>query len=182
MKTFYAKNRREWRAWLRKHAATSSEIWLIYYKKDSGRPRVPYQDAVEEALCFGWIDGQIKRVDAECFAQRFTPRKPHSRWAPSNVERAERMIAEGLMTPAGLAAYEVEGRREVQPHPKELPNHIEAVFKKHKTAWANFQAFPRYYRRMTTAWVASAKKEETQLKRLEKLMEFSQRNQRIQFM
>ena len=105
MKTTYAKDRREWRTWLQKNHDKCDEIWLIYYKKDSGKPRVPYEDAVEEALCFGWIDGKIKKIDEACFAQRFTPRRPRSSWNETNIQRAERLIAEGKMTPTGLAAF-----------------------------------------------------------------------------
>ena len=182
MNTVYVKNRTEWRRWLRKNAARCQEIWLIYYKKDSGKPRIPYDDAVEEALCFGWIDGKAVKIDASCYAQRFTPRKPKSQWSPSNLERAGRMIAEGKMTPAGLDAFRPERRRELPVHPTALPKDLERRFKKDAAAWKNFQNFPPYYRRMTAGWVASAKKEETRLKRLAKLVEFSARNERIEFM
>lgn len=180
MKTLYAKDRREWRAWLEKNHDKYSEIWLVYYKKVSGKPRIPYEDAVEEALCFGWIDGKTKKVDEACFAQRFTPRRPRSLWNETNIQRAERLIAAGKMTPAGLAAFHSKQRRE--PLADEMPKNLEAKFRKQSTAWKNYENFPPYYRRMTARWVADAKKEETRLGRLEKLMEFSARNERIKFM
>jgi uncharacterized protein YdeI (YjbR/CyaY-like superfamily) len=182
MKTVYAKDRREWRAWLQKNHDQCDEIWLIYYKKDSGRPRVPYEDAVEEALCFGWIDTKIKKIDEARFAQRFTPRKVRSPWNKDNIQRAERLIAAGKMAPAGLAAFNSDQRRETPVLPTQMPKDLEARFRKQSTAWKNYENFPPYYRRMTSGWVASAKKEETRLSRLEKLIEFSARNERIKFM
>ena len=93
--TFYAKTRKEWRTWLEKNHDSKKEIWLIYYKKHTGKPNVPYDESVEEALCFGWIDGILKRIDDERYARRFTPRRKGSIWAPSNVERVANMIKEG---------------------------------------------------------------------------------------
>jgi uncharacterized protein YdeI (YjbR/CyaY-like superfamily) len=182
MKTFYAKDRREWRVWLQKNHGKCEEIWLVYYKKDSGKPRVPYEDAVEEALCFGWIDGKVKKVDEACFAQRFTPRQPRSSWSKANIQRAERLIAEGKMMPAGLAALNSNQRRETPVLPSEMPKELEAKFRKQSGAWKNFDNFPPYYRRLMAGWVASAKKDETRLSRLEKLIEFSARNERIKLM
>src|SRR5712691_5595492 len=101
-RTLYAKNRGEWRAWLAKHHQTTAEIWLIYYKKHSGKPRIPYNDAVEEALCFGWIDSILKPIDASRYAQRFSPRRPTSRLSAMNRERVRRLIASGRMTKSGL--------------------------------------------------------------------------------
>src|SRR5579864_405114 len=182
MKTVYAKDRREWRTWLRKNHDKCDEIWLVYYKNESGKPRVPYEEAVEEALCFGWIDGKIKKVDQARFAQRFTPRRPRSSWNETNIQRAERLIAEGKMTPAGLAAFQSEQRRETAVLPTEMPHELEAKFRAQTTAWNNYRNFPPYYRRMTAGWVASAKKEATRLGRLEKLIDFSARNEQIKFM
>lgn len=101
-KTFYARDRKEWREWLSKNHDKEKEIWLIYYKKASGKKSISYNDAVEEALCFGWIDSIEKSLDSERFAGRFTPRKPNSNWSKSNRERVKRLIREGKMTEAGL--------------------------------------------------------------------------------
>ncbi len=104
MKTLYVRNRKQWRAWLQKNHDKEKEIWLIYYKKSSGKPSISYNDAVEEALCLGWIDSIEKGLDAERFAGRYTPRKPKSNWSLSNRERARRLIASGLMTSSGRKA------------------------------------------------------------------------------
>ena len=103
-KTFYAKNRKEWRNWLDKNHKKEKDIWLIYYNKKSGKPRVEYNDAVEEALCYGWIDSIIKNIDEEKFSQRFTPRNPKSKWSESNLERVRRLKKENKMMPSGLAS------------------------------------------------------------------------------
>jgi uncharacterized protein YdeI (YjbR/CyaY-like superfamily) len=182
METVFAKDRAEWRRWLAKNFARSEEIWLVFYKKASGKQTVSYDHAVEEALCFGWIDGMKRKVDEQCYAFRFTPRTAKSAWSKSNLERVERLIADGRMMPAGLKAYRASDRREVAPLPAAMPKALEDKFRKERTAWANYQKFPPGYRRMTAGWVASAKKEETQIKRLDKLIEFSARNERIEFM
>jgi uncharacterized protein YdeI (YjbR/CyaY-like superfamily) len=182
METVFAKDRAEWRRWLAKHFARSDEIWLVFYKKASGKQTVPYDHAVEEALCFGWVDGMKRKLDEECYAFRFTPRKARSAWSKSNLQRVERLIADGQMTAAGLKAYNSVDRRETAPMPTNLPQGLEEKFRKQRAAWANYQKFPPGYRRVTAGWVASAKKEETQIKRLQKLMEYSGRNQRIEFM
>jgi uncharacterized protein YdeI (YjbR/CyaY-like superfamily) len=182
METVLAKDRAEWRRWLAKNFARSDEIWLVFYKKASGKQTVSYDHAVEEALCFGWVDGMKKKLDEECYAFRFTPRKARSAWSKSNLQRVERLIADGKMTPAGLKAYNSDHRREVAPLPTALPQALEEKFRQQRAAWANYQKFPPGYRRMTAGWVVSAKKEETQIKRLEKLMEYSGRNERIEFM
>jgi uncharacterized protein YdeI (YjbR/CyaY-like superfamily) len=182
VETVFAKDREEWRRWLNKHHARAEEIWLVFYKKDSGKPTVSYDHAVEEALCFGWIDGMVKRLDEECYAQRFTPRNPKSAWSKSNIQRVERLMANERMMPAGLEAYNTGHRREVPPQPTEMPKPLEDRFRRQRAAWENYQKFPPGYRRVTAGWVASAKKEETRMKRLEKLIEFSVRNERIEFM
>src|SRR5260370_30597735 len=105
-KTIYAANRDQWRAWLEKNHTTETEIWLIYYKKSSARARVPYDHAVEEALCFGWVDSLVKRIDDEKYAQKFTPRKNHAKWSEPNKKRARAMIKMGKMTDAGLAVID----------------------------------------------------------------------------
>ena len=182
METVFAKDRAEWRKWLAKNFERADEIWLVFYKKASGKPTVSYDHAVEEALCFGWVDGMKKKLDEECYAFRFTPRKPRSPWSRSNIDRVGRLIAEGQMMPAGLKAFNSGKGREVPPMPTEFPKHLEDKFRKQRAAWANYEKFPPGYRRMTAGWLASAKKEETRIKRLEKLMEYSARNERIEFM
>jgi uncharacterized protein YdeI (YjbR/CyaY-like superfamily) len=181
MKTFYARNRAEWRAWLEKNGASESEIWLVYYKKNSGKPRMEYEEAVQEALCFGWIDGMEKGLDEQSFMQRFTPRKPDSKWSDSNIARMKTLIASGVMTPAGLAVFTGHETRRVEAKPTELPAELQKKFRNAKRAWSNFQDLPPGYQRMTIGWVASAKKEETRLKRLEELIAASARNEKLEF-
>lgn len=182
MEMVFAKNRAEWRRWLARNHTLVAEVFLAFYKKSSGKQTVSYEEAVEEALCFGWVDGMKKGLDAECYAFRFTPRKAKSAWSKSNLARVERLIAQGKMMPAGLAAYHSGDRREVALLPTEMPKPLEEKFRKQRAAWANYEKFPRGYRRMTAGWVASAKKEDTRSKRLEKLIEFSARNERMEFM
>ena len=165
-----------------KNSKNSEEIWLLYYKKSSGKPRISYEDAVEEALCFGWVDSKIKKIDEERYAQRFTPRKPRSRWSASNIRRAKKLIRERKMTAAGLEAFNPHDTRKAAPMPTELPKDLEENFIKQVKAWDSFNRFPPSYRRITIGWVASAKKEETKLKRLKQLTDFSAENKRIRFM
>jgi uncharacterized protein YdeI (YjbR/CyaY-like superfamily) len=180
METLYVEDRSKWRAWLEANSQRATEVWLVYYKKDTGRPRVDYGDAVEEALCFGWIDSKIRKLDGARFAQLFTPRKPQSKWSASNIARAKRMIQEGKMTAAGLKVY--DPRNQTSAHPTQLPGPLEKQFRREKKAWENFQRFTPSYRRMTIGWVASAKQEETQLRRLRRLIAESAANRRIKFM
>jgi uncharacterized protein YdeI (YjbR/CyaY-like superfamily) len=180
MKTLYAKDRGKWRSWLQRNAGRCREIYLICYKKSSGKKRIAYADAVEEALCFGWIDGRVNKLDEERYVRRFTPRRPASRWSGLNLKRAKKLIAEGRMTAAGLAVF--YPKQKTTARPTQLPGDLEQKFRKHKNAWKNFQDFPPFYRRMTIAWVASAKKEETRLRRLQQLVERSDQDRRIKFM
>ena len=183
MSRLYVKYRAEWRTWLEKRHSKCDEVWLVYYKKSSGKPRIAYEDAVEEALCFGWIDGKIRKIDEACYEQRFTPRRPRSFWNRSNIQRAERLIELGKMTPAGPTVFQHHRSHETPSLPTEIPKDLEAKFRKRSTAWKNFQGFPKYYRRMTIGWVAGAKKkEETRLSRLKRLIAFSMRGERIKFM
>jgi uncharacterized protein YdeI (YjbR/CyaY-like superfamily) len=179
METVFAKDRAEWRRWLGKNSARTAEVWLVFYKKATGKACVSYDHAVEEALCFGWIDGTKKKLDEECYAFRFTPRTAKGAWSKSNLGRVERLIADGKMMPEGLKVFNSDKRKEVEPLPTEFPKDIEERFRQRRAAWANYEKFPPGYRRLTAGWVASAKKEETRLKRLEKLIDFSSRNERI---
>ena len=174
------KSRAEWRSWLKKNGPVEKEIWLVYYKKASGKVRISHDEAVEDAICFGWIDGKRNKLDEERFIQRFTPRKPESRWSAINIERAKKLIAENKMTPDGAAVFHPE--RKIEAHPTDLPDALLKEFQCHTKAWRTFQGFPPYYQRMTIAWVATAKKEETQRKRLQQLIESSCESKRITFM
>lgn len=179
MKILYVEDRSKWRAWLEANSSTAGEVWLGYYKKELGRPCVDYGESVEEALCFGWIDSKIKNFDESRFARLFTPRKPRSRWSASNIARAEKMIREGKMTAAGRRVYDPSNLTPAKP--SQLPAHLEAQFQKEKKAWECFRQFPSGYQRMTIGWVASARQEETQLRRLRQLIAESAANRRIKF-
>ena len=160
-KTFYVKRRREWRAWLAKHHGTAPEIWLIYYKKHSGKPRIPYNDAVEEALCYGWIDSITKTVDGDRWAQRFSPRRPTSRLSAMNRERVRRLIASGRMTKAGLQRIEhvFDERSDTkQQRDWELPKDILRRLMRDPATWKNFQRFPQSYKRIRVGWIAAARR------------------------
>lgn len=159
-KTFYAKNRREWRAWLARHHATAPEIWLVYYKKHSAKPRIPYNHAVEEALCYGWIDSILKPIDGDCYAQRFSPRRSTSRLSAMNLERVRRLIAVGRMTQAGLEGikHAFDHTKDTKPNSKwVMPADIRARLKRDPAAWKNFQRFPTSYKRIRIGWIAAAR-------------------------
>ena len=153
-RTFYAKNRRQWRSWLAKHHKTHDEIWLIYYKKESGKPRVPYSDAVEEALCFSWIDSIAKPLDRNRWAQRFSPRRPKSNLSPMNRERVRRLLKAGQMTRAGLEALRSHGvGRTAGSRRLVIPADILEHLKRDPVVWRNFKRFPASYKRIRIGWI-----------------------------
>jgi uncharacterized protein YdeI (YjbR/CyaY-like superfamily) len=171
--TFYAKTRSEWRSWLEKHHDKEPKIWLIYYRKATGKPRISYDDAVEEALCFGWIDSIEKGVDEETFAQRFSPRKPKSNWSVLNLERMKMLIEKGLMTPAGLKYYPGETEFKIAPD-------ILKELKRDNVVWENFQKFPDTYQRIRIGFIEGARKrpEEFQ-KRLNYFLKMTKQNKKF---
>src|SRR3954469_4129956 len=141
--------RKAWRAWLEKNHARKKEIWLVYAKKKSGKGRVAYSDAVEEALCFGWIDGTLKSIDADFFTQRFSPRRSaKSQLSETNKERVRRMIRAGLMTPAGMEKIRARMNEEFVLAPD-----IVRALKRDPKAWKNFQRFPKWYQRVRVGWL-----------------------------
>lgn len=180
----YVTTRDEWRTWLAAHHETEREVWLIYCRKHSGKPRIPYDDAVEEALCFGWIDSIVQRIDDERFAQKFTPRKNTKRWSPSNLERVRRLIRNGLMTDAGLEKIDPSVTRQPPParadeDENEVPEFVERAFRANARAWKNFNGLAPSYRRQYVGWIASAKREQTRVKRLSEAIELLERNQKL---
>lgn len=184
LKSLYVTDRAAWRAWLEENHAREREVWLVYYKKHTNRARIPYDDAVEEALCFGWIDSTVRKVDEERFLQKFTPRKSKSNWCESNVKRARRLIAEGLMTKAGLDAI-AEGALDVEFEPKpkskevEVPRFIADALKKTKHAWENFGALAPSYRREYIGWITEAKRPETRERRLAEAARLLSENKKL---
>ena len=166
----------EFRAWLRAHHTSEREALLGFFKKRSGGASFTQAQAVEEALCFGWIDGHVKALDENRYTARFTRRTPHSIWSAVNIRRAERLIAEGRMEPPGLAVFSGRdprqaGKYSFENEPQSLAEADEARFREHPAAWAFFQAQPPSYRRTAIWWVVSAKKEETRQKRLATLIQ-----------
>jgi uncharacterized protein YdeI (YjbR/CyaY-like superfamily) len=172
------------RAWLADHHATVRELLVGFHKKGTGLPSITYPEALDEALCFGWIDGVRRNVNETSYTIRFTPRKQRSRWSAVNIRHAERLIADGRMRPAGHAAYERRhdaGLREYsyEATPRELTEAYRRRFAAKKRAWAFFQAQPPGYRRVAQFWVMSAKREETRRKRLDILVSYSAGGERI---
>ena len=169
----------EFRAWLEEHHEGANELWVGFYKKGSGRPSITWPESVDEALCFGWIDGLRRSIDDERYVIRFTPRKSRSTWSLVNIRRVEELSRLGRMRPAGLRAF--EARREKasgtysyeQRYAATLDPDGEKRFRANRRAWDFFQAQSPSYRRAATWWVVSAKKEETRRKRLATLIEDS---------
>ncbi len=184
LKIQYFKSASEFRCWLEVNDARLSEVWVGFYKKDSGKGGLTYAEAVDEALCFGWIDGLKKRVDELSYTHRFTPRKPKSNWSRINIQHAERLKKAGRMTPAGLEAYaarepERSGVYSFENAPRKLAAADEKQFKADKTAWEFFQQQPPGYQRLAIWWVVSAKKPETRARRLGQLIADSRHAHRL---
>jgi uncharacterized protein YdeI (YjbR/CyaY-like superfamily) len=172
------------REWLERHHAKADVLWVGYYKRGSGKPSMTWPESVDEALCYGWIDGVRKGIDDVTYAIRFTPRKPGSIWSSLNISRAQALIERGRMQPAGLKAY--QARREnksgiysYEQRSVDLEEPYNRLLKKDEAAWCFFETQPASYRKAVSWWVISAKKEETRLRRLEKLMGYSARGQRL---
>jgi len=159
-KTLYVKNRTAWRKWLKQNYKTAKDIWLIYYNKNSGKPKIPYNDAVEEALCFGWIDSTTKKIDKESFAQRFTPRNPKSNYSQLNKERLifllkKKMVIASVINTLG----DIENEKFV------FPTDILKEIKKNKEAWKNLQNFSDAYKRIRIAFIDGSRKRPDEFKK-----------------
>jgi len=150
--TLYVTNRDEWRDWLEKHCKSASEIWLVSYLKKTGKPSVPYNDAVEEALCFGWIDSIVKKLDQDRYAQRYTPRKTGSGYSQTNKERLKKLIEQGKVMPEVLAGLDEIGLEDF-----EYPADIVAALQENEQAWKNFQRYSGSYRRIRIAYIDVAR-------------------------
>jgi uncharacterized protein YdeI (YjbR/CyaY-like superfamily) len=178
-------DRHDWRSWLEKNHETKREAWLIFYKKHTGTPNVTYDDAVEEALCFGWIDSIIKRIDHEKFARKFTPRKLNSRWSGSNKKRATKMINEGKMMKTGLELI-VQAKNcgewnRTCPTRKDLaiPEYFEKALKSNEKALNTFNKLGTSYKRQYIGWVNNAKKEETRKRRLSEAIRILEKGEKL---
>ncbi len=174
-----------WQKWLEEHHADTRELWVGFYKRDSGRLSITWPEAVDGALCFGWIDGVRKSIDETSYKIRFTPRRRRSVWSAINIKRAAELSTKGLMHPAGVAAFEKRETKRSEIYSYEqrqsvkLPVEYEKKFRESSVAWEFFQAQAPWYRRTSSFWVISAKKEETRLKRLGQLIHDSERRRTI---
>ena len=164
--TLDVRTREQWRTWLRKRHASSPGIWFVFHKKHSGVACVSYEDAVREALCVGWIDSLVKRLDDDRYALKFTPRKPDSKWSDLNRRRWAELKAAGALTAKGLAAAPTENRYAPRPTIPVLPAYIAKAFKSSPKAWRFFQTLPPTARRQYVVWIHVAKRPETRDKRL----------------
>ncbi len=173
--TLYIINRKDWRSWLKKNHKNKKEIWLIYYKKHAKNPRISYDHAVEEALCYGWIDSTVKKIDEERFAQRFTPRRENSPFSEINKERIRRMIKAGKMTEFGLIKLKEKLDKKII-----ISKDIFKVIKKDKTTWDNFQNFPEHYKKIRIAFIeGSRNRPEEFQKRLKHFLKMTSKNKKF---
>lgn len=166
----YLTNRKDWRKWLEKNYNKKEGIWLLYYKKHTKKPTIPYDDAVEEALCFGWIDSKVKRIDEETYKQRYTPRNLRSVWSQNNIARVQKMIQQKKMTPSGLAKYNYALEHDlIAPLTKDappIPNDLIAELKKEPIAEKHFNEAAPSYKLIYIYWITRAKHDETRKRRI----------------
>jgi uncharacterized protein YdeI (YjbR/CyaY-like superfamily) len=177
----YAQDRTAWRTWLEENYAASSGVWLIYYKKASDKPSVSYDEAVEEALCFGWIDSRVNPLDEERYMQVFSPRRPKSSWSKVNKQRVETLIEQGLMTAAGLEKIDAakrDGSWIVLDAIEDLqfPADLLQALRANTTAYDNFMAFSNSSKKNILRWIESAKRPATRLKRIEQTVTLAAQN------
>jgi uncharacterized protein YdeI (YjbR/CyaY-like superfamily) len=183
---FNASDRAQWRAWLEANHQTSPGVWLVHYKKESGKSRVSYDESVEEALCFGWIDSVANTIDELTYKQLFSPRKPKSNWSKVNKERIEKLLSQGLIHPAGLAKIELakqtgtwDALNEVEQllEPDELKQALDAI----PLARQNWDAFSRSTKRGILEWILNAKRPETRANRIQQTAEQAAQNIKANF-
>ncbi len=179
--SFHPKTRAEWREWLENNHARTTGLWIISYKKATGKPRVEYDEAVEEALCFGWVDSKTNALDEERSMLWFAPRKPGTGWSKPNKERVERLLAAGLMRPAGLV--KIEAAKKDGSWSKldgvealEIPEDLGKALDEHPPAREHFEAFPRSVKRAILEWILNAKKPETRFKRIQETATLASQN------
>jgi uncharacterized protein YdeI (YjbR/CyaY-like superfamily) len=176
-KTLHVTNRKDWRKWLREHYKTEKEIWLIYHKKATGKPRIEYNDAVEEALCFGWIDSTLKSIDEERNAQRFSPRKPKSNYSPANKERLRKLLKQRKVI---KEVRETLGDISIETF--EIPKDILKEIKANKEAWKHFQNFSDAYKRIRIGFIEGARKRPEEFKkRLRYFIKMTEKNKQYGF-
>ena len=184
MKPKFFSNQLKFRNWLEKNHDKKKELLVGFYKKSTGKPSITWPESVDQALCFGWIDGIRRSIDDESYSIRFTLRNPKSTWSAVNIKKVEDLKKQGLMRPAGLAAYNRKESKNSKIYSFEqervaFGKEFEEIFRQNKKAWRNFEAMAPYYKKAVTHWVTSAKREETRLKRLNILMEDSAKGIKI---
>ena len=178
MKTLYVSDRKKWRAWLRQHYKTEKEIWLVYYKKGTGKPRIEYNDAVEEALCFGWIDSIIRTIDEKRFAQRFSPRRPGSKYSPANKERLRSLLKKKKVI---KEVRDTLGDDLLQDK-FVMPDDILAEIQANEEAWKNFQEFSEAYKRIRIGFIDGARNRPAEFrKRLAYFIKMKEQNKQFGF-
>jgi uncharacterized protein YdeI (YjbR/CyaY-like superfamily) len=176
-KLLYVSNRTQWRAWLKKHYKTETEVWLVYFKKSTGKRRISYNDAVEEALCFGWIDSTVRAIDEDRFAQRFSVRLPGSKYSQANLERLRAVANQGK-----VAKEVLQTLPDLSAETFRVPDDILEAIKASKQAWKNFRRFSQSYVRMRVAYVEGARKRPAEFKkRLSHLVRMTEENKQFGF-
>ncbi len=181
IQTFHAKSRQEWRDWLEKNHQSEKSVWLIIYKKESPTPRVYYPEAVDEALCFGWIDSKTNKRDENSYYQFFAQRNPKSNWSKVNKEKVARLVEAGLMQPAGYEMIEIAKQNGTWTALDEvenitLPDDLKEQFSKNKTAFDHWENFPRSSKRGILEWILNARRPETRKKRVEETVSLAEKN------
>lgn len=181
IKTFYAKSQKEWRKWLEENHTSEKSVWLIIYKKESRKPTVYYTEAVDEAICFGWIDSKPNKRDDESYYQFFSKRNPKSNWSKVNKEKVSRLLKHNLITPAGLKAIEIAKQNGTWTALDEveeiiIPEDLQEAFSKNKKAFEYFNQFSRSSKRGILEWIMNAKKPETRLARINKTVKLASEN------
>jgi uncharacterized protein YdeI (YjbR/CyaY-like superfamily) len=167
IKLLHVGSRQEWRRWLRRYHGSESEVWLVFHKQHTGAATLSYEDAVEEAMCFGWIDSLVRRVDHARYARKFTPRKADSKWSTANRRRYANLKSRGALAAPGLKRPPTSRSGDApQPELREIPRHIQKALQRNPRAWQNFRRLAPSYRRAYVGWIEAAKREETKQRRL----------------
>ncbi|MDR3668494.1 MAG: YdeI/OmpD-associated family protein [Ignavibacteriaceae bacterium] len=180
----YFKSSSEFRKWLEKNHSKAAELWVGFYKINSNLKGISYKEAVDQALCFGWIDGIKKKVDELSYTHRFTPRKSKSNWSSTNIKRVGELTKLGLMHPSGITVFNQRDKEKIKQYSYErktetLDKSYEELFKTNSNAWTFFQSQPPSYQKVAILWVMTAKKEDTRLRRLNTLIQDSANNKRL---
>jgi uncharacterized protein YdeI (YjbR/CyaY-like superfamily) len=173
------RTRRAWRAWLATHHGSSAGVWLVFHKEHTGVASIPYDDSVREALCVGWIDSLIKRLDDDRYARKFTPRTPASKWSDSNRRRWAELKEAGMLAPAGLAAAPTDRRYAAHPAIPELPDYIAHAFRTNAKAWSFFNELPASARRQFVGWIHMAQRPDTRERRIRESIRLLAARQRL---